>query len=77
MFSVTSAGGRARTRGRVAASARRATGTGGAIKRRKRRIVAGFIGLIGFGVFASDPSFNGADLGMLLSLGVLTFGVMK
>lgn len=51
-------------------------GRGGS-RRGDWRVIAGLVGVIGFGVFASDPVFNGADLAMFASFGLLTYGAMK
>lgn len=51
-------------------------GRGGS-RRADWRVIAGLVGVVGFGVFASAPSFNGADLAMFASFGLLTYGAMK
>lgn len=71
MFTVTSTSARPRVEASTSSS-RRST------KRRPDwRVIAGLLGVIGFGVFASDPVFNGADLAMFASFGLLTIGVLR
>jgi len=45
--------------------------------KRRRDITLGLLGVIGFGVFASDPVFNGADLAMFASFGLMSWGVIR
>lgn len=51
-------------------------GRGGS-RRADWRVIAGLVGVIGFGVFASDPVFNGADLAMFASFALMTWGVTR